>query len=211
MADGDIIHNQLARLYQKPYKWLCEGKASSDECGQIVMQALKEDLKRKGDLPVKLAQRLGECISRTILEIDEAINVNWTALNTKIERIVQQMEGQHYLKELVLRASKNVLHEYRYGQEVDARHASESIVQQYMREVYESEFKERIPLASEHHAGVEATTLAERIEGIQSFINMAIDSWAKKANLDCSVAKLRLPPRRQICQIDMDEDLCIAS
>jgi len=25
VPDGDIVHSKLRRLYQKPYKWLCEG------------------------------------------------------------------------------------------------------------------------------------------------------------------------------------------
>lgn len=34
MPDGDIVHNRLRRVYQKPYIWLCEGKATSDECAR---------------------------------------------------------------------------------------------------------------------------------------------------------------------------------
>lgn len=47
MADGDIIHGSLGYLYQKPYKWLCEEKASSQECAKVLMKALLKDIKRK--------------------------------------------------------------------------------------------------------------------------------------------------------------------
>jgi hypothetical protein len=42
MPDGDIVHNTLGRLYQKPYKWLCEGTATNDECARELLRSLKE-------------------------------------------------------------------------------------------------------------------------------------------------------------------------
>ena len=38
MADGDIVHRGLRRLYHKPYKWLCEGACTSDECARLVLE-----------------------------------------------------------------------------------------------------------------------------------------------------------------------------
>ncbi|MCP2727882.1 hypothetical protein NJ959_05240 [Symplocastrum sp. BBK-W-15] len=56
MPDGDIVHNRLRWGYQKPYKSLCEGKASTSERARALIKSLKEDLKQKGDLSVQLAQ-----------------------------------------------------------------------------------------------------------------------------------------------------------
>lgn len=44
MADGDIVHGRLRKLYQKPYKWLCGGKATSNECARVVLEKLKQDI-----------------------------------------------------------------------------------------------------------------------------------------------------------------------
>lgn len=50
MPDGDIIHNGLRRLYQKPYKWLCEGKADNDECARELLKSLRVYLKRQDEI-----------------------------------------------------------------------------------------------------------------------------------------------------------------
>lgn len=207
MPDGDIVHNKLGWRYQKPYKSLCEGKASTSECAWAVMKALKEDLKQKGDIPVVLAQRMGEKLSQLVIESGKNGSVDWTSLSMKLEKIAQQANGSHYLKELVLSAGKSFLQDLRYGREVDIKSASEIIVRRYMNKVYESEFKERIPLTSTHHAGIDGVVLTNRIEQSESDIKAGITNWAKQANRDGSVAKLRLPNRRQVNTIDMDEDL----
>ena len=49
MADGDIIHSRLGGIYQKPYKLLCEGKATIDECAHVLIQAFNKDIVKKGD------------------------------------------------------------------------------------------------------------------------------------------------------------------
>jgi hypothetical protein len=214
MPDGDIVHNRLAHLYQKSYKSLCEGKASISECAWALVKALKQDLMRKGNLPVILAQRMGERLTRILGETGENGSVDWATLNKEFERIAQQTDGRHDLKELTLRAGKSVLHDLRYGREVDSQKASEAILRQYMNEVYESGFKERIPLTSEHYAGADAATLTKRIEEMQPDISAVTSTWAKKASADGSVANLRLPPRSQVIQVievDLDEDLCVAS
>jgi len=40
MADGDIVHKKLPGLDQKPYKSLCEDKASNEECTRDIIKAL---------------------------------------------------------------------------------------------------------------------------------------------------------------------------
>ncbi|MBE9126582.1 MULTISPECIES: hypothetical protein [unclassified Coleofasciculus] len=207
MPDGDIVHSRLARLYQKPYQWLCEGKADRNECARVTREALKRDLMRKGDLPVMLAKRMGESLERAINDAGENGSVDWAALNREFDTLAGQVDGRPDLKELTLRAAKGVLHDLRYGREIDVDNASEAILKQYMYEVYESDFKERIPLTSEHHAGIDEVTLTGRIEEIQADILTAISKWAKKATETQSVANLRLPRRPELKPVDLDEDL----
>lgn len=198
MPDGDIVHSRLARLYQKPYQSLCEGKADSHECAGYALKALKRDLMIKGDLPAKLAKCMGESLERTINDAGENGSVDWAALNLEFDRLAQRAKGSHYLKELTLHAGKSVLRDLRYGREIDADNASEAILERYIDQVYKSGFKERIPLTSEHYAGIDKVTLAGRIEEIQPDINATISTWAKRANADESVANLKLPPRRKV-------------
>lgn len=211
MPDGDIIHNQLGRFYQKLYRWLCEGKATTDECARVVMEALREDLKKKGNLPVMLAQPMAEIIQAASAASENG-SVDLSALSLEFDKLIQQTDGSPHLKELTLRAGKSFLHDFRYEQEVDIDKASAVIVERYMSEVYESEFNERIPLTSEHHAGIDEVTLNQRVKDIDSGFFTVIHQWAKKADADRSMEKLRLPRRSQVHEIDLEEDLlCAAS
>ncbi|HAA27772.1 MAG TPA: hypothetical protein DCE56_09020 [Cyanobacteria bacterium UBA8553] len=208
MPDGDNVHSRLARLYQKPYQWLYEGKADRDECARIAMEALKRDLMKKGNLPIMLAKRMEESLERAI---NDATNksgvVDWAALNVEFDRLEQQANGSHYLKTLALDAGKSFINDLRYKRVADTGSASEAILKHYMYKVYESEFKRRIPLTLEHHAGIDAVTLNRRIEEIQADILAAISKWAKQATEDQNVANLRLPRRPSLKPVDLDEDL----
>lgn len=207
MPDGDIVHNRLRRLYQKPYKWLCEGKATSDECARVVLEKLKQDIKDKGDLPIILTQRMADRLVQATSTGDELGLGDWAALSMEFDRLAQQSDGRPDLKELTLRAGKSVLRDLRYGQEVDVGNASVIILERYMNEVYESEFKERVPLTSEHYAGVDQSTLSERIKEIEPNIKVGISKFAKDAINKQSVAKLSLPRRSSRKAIDLEEDL----
>jgi hypothetical protein len=207
MADGDIFRNELG-VYKKLYEWLCERKASMDECTRIAIKALKQDLKKKGDLPIKLAQGMGERLFQILSIEGENKSVDWSSANREIEKILQ-VDGRHDVKELILCAGKRFIHELRYGndRELNASSISEAILGQYMTTVLESGFYGRIPLTDEHHAGMDNRTLKQLIQEIQPALVSAIGNWANKANIDGSVANLRLP-RRQVQPVDMDEDLC---
>ncbi|NES18226.1 MAG: hypothetical protein F6K41_04670 [Symploca sp. SIO3E6] len=208
MPDGDMVHSRLTRLYQKPYKSLCEGKANSNECAWIAMKALKQDIVRKGDLPVMLAKCMSDRLEQAINDVGENGLVDWTAVSMEFDRLEQQANGSHYLKTLVLNAGKSVLNDFRYKREVDTNSSSEAILKRYMYNVYESAFKERIPLTPEHFAGIDEVTLNRRIKEIQPDIDTAVSKWAKKATKDESVANLRRPPRRKVNQAeDLEEDL----
>jgi hypothetical protein len=56
--------------------------------------------------------------------------------------------------------------------------------------------------------GVDSVTLEGRIKELHPNVISIIPAWAKKAASDKSVAGLRIPTRRQINTIDMDENLC---
>jgi hypothetical protein len=194
MPDGDIVHNRLRRLYQKPYKWLCEGSATSDECARAVLESLKKDLIQKGDLPIRLCQGMADIVAQAITASDELGAKDYISLSMEFDRLVQQSDGRPDLKELAL-------------QEIDVGNISVVMLQRYMNEVYESEFKERVPLTSEHFAGIDKATLSERIKEIEPNIKDGISKFAKDAINKKSVARLSLPRRSSRKAIDLDEDL----
>lgn len=207
MPDGDIVHSRLRRLYQKPYKWLCEGTATSDECAMAVLEKFKQDIKAKGDLPIVLAQAMAASVAQKISNLAEARESDFAKLSVKFDNLVQQADGSPYIKELILRAGKGYLNDLRSGREVDITHTSEAIWRRYAHEVYESEFKERIPLTLEHHAGVTQQILDKRIEVMQPSIDSGIQKFTQTAIRNQSVAKLSMPRRSSQRAIDLDEDL----
>jgi len=209
MPDGDIVHNRLRRLYQKPYKWLCEGKATSNECARVLLESLKKDLIQKGDLPVILCQGMADILAQSITASDELGARDYASLSMEFDRLVEQADGRPDLKKLALEAGKSILQDLRYnhGQQIDVGNASGMMMQRYMNEVYTSEFKERVPLTSEHYAGVDQATLSKRIKEIGANIKVGISKFAQDVINRQSVAKLSMPRRSSRKAIDLDEDL----
>ncbi|MDM9380076.1 hypothetical protein QUB80_05100 [Chlorogloeopsis sp. ULAP01] len=125
----------------------------------------------------------------------------------EIDRQAQPAKVPHCVKELVLRVGKAILHELRYNQRVDTSNLPQAVVERYMQEMYKSNFEERIPLTSKHHAGVDNATVRERVKGLRPDMLAEISKWAKKATVDEDVKNLRRSPRKRMKEIDLDEDL----
>ncbi|MEG4005085.1 hypothetical protein QUA41_03120 [Microcoleus sp. Pol11C1] len=206
MPDGDIIHSQLSGLYQKPYKWLCEGKANSSECAQVIKRAVIQDIKKNYGIGVKYAKQMGEMLEQAMETAGHNSSVNWAALSTEIDRQVRQAEVKHYVKELLRRAGKAILHEFRYNPTANSSNCSETVVERFFQEVYKSKFEERIPLTRNHHDGVDNATLTQRVEAVRPDIFADISQWAKKANANKDVKNLRRSPRKNVEKIDMDNE-----
>lgn len=206
MPDGDIVHSQLSGLYQKPYKWLCEGKANSSECAQVIKRAVIQDIKKNYGIGVKYAKQIGEMLGQA-MDAGHNNSVNWAALSMEIDGQVRQAEVKHYVKELLRRAGKGILHEFRYNQTANSSNLPEAVVERFFQEVYKSKFEERIPLTPNHHDGVDKATVTERVEAVRPDILANISTWAKKASADEDVKNLRRSPREKVTEINLDEDL----
>ena len=206
MADGDVFR-KLKQIYIQSYKGLCEGKANIDECARVLIKAFKKDIQAQGDLPISLAQKIGETLTKIFEE--SCGNIDFGLVNKEIEKTLG-IDEWHDRKELMLRAAKVCIQEIRYGyvQDVNTNYVSETILGNFMNEVYESGFKECIPLIDKHYKGVDSVTLEGRIKEVHPDVMSIIPIWVKKAVIDKSVANLRMPSRRQLKTIDMDENLC---
>ena len=150
---------------------------------------------------------MGEILDKASENTGANSSVDWMAWNLKLERIARQATVPHYVKELILRASKGILHEIRYNQTVGASNLSEAVVERSFQEVYKARFEQRIPLTSNHHADVDNATVTERVKAIRPYMLAEISKWAKKATADEDVKNLRRSPRMKVKKIDLDEDL----
>jgi hypothetical protein len=209
MPDGDIVHSQLSGLYQKPYKWLCEGKANNSENAWVVKGAVIRDIQTNyGNVAVKYAKRMGEMLRQMMVEnVGPHSSVNWAALSTEIDRQVGQAKVKHHVQELLRRAGKGILHEFRYKHTAETNNLPEAVVERLFLEVYKASFEQRIPLTPTHHADVDNATVTERVEAIRSDMLADISKWAKKATANEDVKNLRRSPREKVKEIDLDEDL----
>ncbi|MEG4281562.1 hypothetical protein QUB68_00420 [Microcoleus sp. A006_D1] len=208
MPDGDIVHSQLSGLYQKPYKWLCEGKANSSEYAWVVKDALIRDIKTNyGIVAVKYAKQMGEMLRQMMKNVSQHSSVNWAALSTEIDRQVGQAKVKHHVQELLRRAGKGILHECRYNHKAETSNLPEAVVERLFQEVYKAKFEQRIPLTPNHHADVDNATVTERVEAIRPDMLADISKWAKKATANEDVKNLRRSPPEKVKEIDLDEDL----
>ncbi|MGK7941618.1 MAG: hypothetical protein AB4062_16000 [Crocosphaera sp.] len=207
MPDGDKIHDKLWWGYQKPYKELCEGKSNVQECAWTIMESLLKNIKRNGDIPLQIAQLMEESINQASLNIGNCQNLDWRSLRQHFDRLVQQFNLSHYLKETVLRAGKKVLHDLRYARPINGNSPSEAIVTQYFYELYQYQFRDRIPLTHQHHAGIDHRTLEEKITSMEAEIVPVFSKWGQKADKEGTVTKLRRPRRKSIESVDLQEDL----
>lgn len=205
--DGDVLHRLLG-LYRKPYQILCEGKLEQTECTRMMMQSFLKDLKRKGDAAIVIAKGIGELLTQVIKDAGSSQSIDWTDLSKKLDKLAQQANIPDRTKSLVGDAGKSVFIDLRYGQQFDINSISETVIERYMQKVYISEFEGRIP--PDHHTKVDNLTFTERKDALRKDIFEQIHkTWAKKANVDEGVAKLRRNRRSQVKEIDMEENLAI--
>jgi hypothetical protein len=206
-VDGDVLHRLLG-LYRKPYQILCEGKLERTESTRMMMQSFLKDLKKKGDAAIVLAKEMGELLTRGIKDAGNSQSANAADLSKKLDRLAQQANIPNRTKSLVLEEAKIVLNCLRNGEQFDINTISETVIEGYMQKVYISEFEGRIP--PDHHTKVDNLTFTERKDALRKDIFEQIHkTWAKKANVDEGVAKLRRNRRSQIKEIDLEENLAI--
>jgi hypothetical protein len=207
MPDGDLVHSQLSGLYRKAYEWLCQGKANSSECAQLIKRAVIQDIKKNYGIGVKYAKQMGEMLGQAMENAGQNSSVNWAALSTEIDRQVGQAKVKHRVQELLRCAGKGILHEFRYKHTAETNNLPEAVVERFFLEVYKASFEQRIPLTPNHHADVDNATVTERVEAIRSDMLADISKWAKKATANEDVKNLRRSPREKVKEIDLDEDL----
>jgi hypothetical protein len=204
MPDGDIIYNKLRGCYQKPYQWICEGSASDQECLNALLRALKTDLLKKGNLPIRIAQFAGHLIFQ-VVSSGNLSEVDFKTLNIECEKLISELDGPPDIKELSLRAVKRYLHDLRYKRGVKITHAHIEILEYYITEVFDSEFRERIPLQS--HFSLEGELVANRLNAMEMDLRNGIQKFAQDAMQMKKMENLKIPRRKTVKPIDIDEDL----
>ena len=97
MADGDKVHVNLTRRYQKLYQQLCEGRYGDKELAHEVLWPLKRDLQDYGDEPLQLIQQVATELDQIPAEPLLKQSVDWGEKSQRIERRAQQINGHQGL------------------------------------------------------------------------------------------------------------------
>jgi hypothetical protein len=206
MPDGDMVHSHLGRFYQKTYKILCEGVLATEDCARDLLSRLGRDLKQTAKWPLQLSQKISDLLSQKIGPLEFANNDEAARSGHQIDDLINLADCPNREKELISRASKTVLNKLRHGGEMDTSNFQLAIFKQYIREKYEADFKERIPLSREHHNGVSHGELMRRLEALEPYLNFGIHQFAQTAIKNQNLDNLRLP-RQVRREINLDEDL----
>jgi hypothetical protein len=206
MPDGDVVHSHLRRVYQKAYKILCEGAASPEECARNILIQLKADLQQTAQWPLHLSRSISDLLAQKIGPLEFANDVHAARISREIDDLIRCADGPYYEKELFARASKLVFNDLRHGREMDASNIQLFIIKQYIREIYEFDFKECIPLSNDHHNGVSHGELMRRCEALEPHLTLGIHQFAQAAIKHQNLNHLRLP-RQSRRDIDLEEDL----
>jgi hypothetical protein len=209
--DGDIVHAGLRGLYKGAYVKICKGEVSDEECVHLLLKNLRKDIKQKGILAVRIAQKMGDILSSVVNSPCGFNSIEWPKLSREIDSIPQCFDGIPEIKELVLRAAKSVVSELKYGQELNIVNPSTKILEQYFKEVYEASFEGRIPLIDNHWYGAGQEEIHKRIESLRPLIHSGIKKFAADAIKADSVDSLSLPRRPRLTKVDMEEDLMTLS
>jgi hypothetical protein len=210
MPDGDMVHGQLGQRYQNPYKILCEGVASSEECAHKVLAALRKDLQKNSGWPLYLLREIANLLSNCIGPLEFSNDIQASRISLQMDEWMRQADGPPREKELIARTSKSVLNELRHGLEMDTSNFKTILVERYILETLEANFKHKIPLSGDHYNGVSNSELGRRIKAMEPHLSLGIRQFAQNASKNHCFDKLRLPIRDYHRGIDLNEDLLVS-
>ena len=207
MPDGDIYHSGIARRFQTPYKALCEGKDNLDDTERRVLRALKKELQKKGDPMIQHAQWVGKVVDQSIREAGFDVNSGCAAASVAVDQMRYRSGLSPRVADTVCEAAKEYIHDIRYRNLDEIGSGEEEVLERVFQRVYRSEFEEPVMNKREHYGAANPDTVKAQLEIIGPYVRETLSSWARKANAEGSMRKLRLPSRRQVAPVCLDENL----
>ena len=119
MPDGDRVNSRLGGLYQKPYKILCEGVVSSEECARTLLESLKRELQQNAKWSLQLSRVIADLFSQCIGPLAFSNEIEAARISRQIDELTRNVDCPLREKDLIVRASKSVLSDLRHGQETE--------------------------------------------------------------------------------------------
>lgn len=203
MPDGDIIHGRLPRLYQRPYRFLCEGKATDAECSKALQRALKRDLQKAGDDVARAALVVGDAIERARSGPD---GFDAASANAAVDAALRVVPCPSAHREGLRDAARDAVQALRYGDDGGAGDLGAEVYRRFAVRRAESQFEARVPLTDGHHNGADPVEIEGRVRAMAPDVGRAASAFARKVASGGSVSDFRLPPQRRR-PVSLEENL----
>lgn len=172
--DGDLIHEGLTRVYQKPYVQICDGQFGDEDIARELGDAVWKDVQKRSDSLLLFFQEVAmqcERIKNSLLFED----IDWQQEITLVEEQKRRIYLDKRLRNLAEDACTEQINELRNG--IASANFYNDILAKFMWNAYRSNFHERIPLTTAHHQGASTEYLYERLETMRPFIQSRIQQY----------------------------------
>jgi len=198
MPDADKIGN-LARRWSKMYRKVCEGYFSNEVLADDAMRSLVKDIGDYADHPVRLLK-------------EAAIRLDGIRYTPLFRSVYNWNDEDHFIRDLAssymqrYRASqrginiaisvyKGLVNRLRNGEGVFGN-SDEILCRNYIRQIYDSNFAERIPLIGNDNTDLDWNLISQKLNEISNLVNENIVPLAARIAQKGNVRRIR-PTSRQ--------------
>lgn len=204
MPDGDIIHKALPRIYQRPYRYLCEGKADDAECSKALQRAIKRDLQKAGDPFATAALVAGDLLARAC---SRPQGFDPGEANRLVDASLRTVHGPDRYREAFRDGVRDVVQGLRYGTADVPQDMGAALYSRFVCRLADAQFESRVPMTDAHHNGAHPVEVESRIRSMAPDVERAAAQFGKQISAGASVEKLRLPPQKSPPPVSLDENL----
>jgi len=210
MPDADKI-GTLSRRWSKMYRKVCEGYFSSEQLADDAMRSLVKDIGDYGDHPIRL-------LKEAAIRLDGIRNTplfrsfyNWNDEDHFIRGLASSYMQRYRANQrginIAISVYKGLVNKLRNSERV-AGSSEEALCRNYVRQIYDSNFAERIPLISNSDANIDWNLIGQRLNEISNHVNENIASLAPRIAQKGNVKRIRLVSRQRTRKpITLEDDI----
>ncbi|NOH01692.1 MAG: hypothetical protein HND47_06905 [Chloroflexi bacterium] len=198
MPDADKVRN-LSHRWSKMYKKICEGHFNNATLAEDAMRALAKDVGDYRDPPIRL-------LKEAAIRLEGIRNgplfrpvYNWSDEDNFIRKLassyIQNYRANQRGINLAISVYKRLISKLRNGEAI-AGNFKEVLCREYIREIYDSNFTERIPLVSNNDIDPDWNSISQRLNEINSLVDRKIGSLASRIAQKGNVRRIRFNSRR---------------
>lgn len=197
MPDADKVHAKLCGSHRGVYKKICEDHFSEEDLAYEELRSIIKDVGRYGDEPLQLIRKAVEVLNQipTGPLFLNGNGTNWAAISRQLETIAQTHSSLTTSSQagidLAFRSCQEQLHDMRHGNVV-GNLEEVKVIGNYLINVYEANFEERIPL-SRHYNDADPNLVAARVEGMRPYVQKGIQFIAQQIERKGNVRLLKRP------------------